>query len=73
MPRASKKSNEIPISIEEGGEEPVSQETATRALVLLAQWALRQAKKRAECDNRSSGEVVTVDFSKDYVSRKAEN
>ena len=63
--------NIIETSIDEEESAPMDTDTACRALTLLAQWAVRQAKKRAERDNRSSGEVVTVDFSNGYAGRKA--
>ena len=71
--RMANRDNVIETTIDEEESAQIDTDTACRALALLVQWALRSAKKRAERDNRSSGEVVTVEFSNGYTSRKAGN
>ena len=51
----------------------MSEDQVERVLVLFCRWAIRMAQRRAEVGQESGGAPGTIDFSKGYASRKAEN
>jgi hypothetical protein len=65
---------EISVEITEKElESPMDGEAMNRALILLAQWALRKAQEQVKTGRESLITIVTFDFSKNYTNRKTNN
>ncbi len=60
-------------SIQQEAEQPMDSEAASKVLGLLVRWALRRAQKQTDAPHESKKKVVTINASKGYTRRKANN